>query len=86
MTKNQERRRQLVIDLANAVGADSSLGAPRLALDSPREVICEWLQWCDPNGSHVDSVARENGDEPYCLDGAWEALVSMVDGNCGGWR
>jgi hypothetical protein len=54
-------------------------GAPILTSLSSRETICRWLQWCDPNGSHLDDLAEVDGADPYDLDGAWDALAAMLD-------
>lgn len=65
--------------LANRVAADARYGgAPELRSYSPRERVTEWLQWCDRNGCHTDRAARADGFEPYTLEGAWEALASML--------
>lgn len=67
--------------IANAIADDSTRGgAPVLSAESSREDLCEWLQWCDPNGSHTDrAVAAEQDMDPYDLDGAWEALAAMTE-------
>lgn len=72
-------RPRAILARANRIAEESSApGAPLLAPDSPRTTVCAWLQWCDPNGSHTDAVARANGHEPYTLDEAWDALAEMV--------
>lgn len=66
---------------ANAQAASSNArGAPTLSRASSRESVCAWLQWCDPNGSHIDALARREGGDPYSTVDAWEALATMVGG------
>ncbi len=71
--------RILVTAEANAQAAASrdARSAPALFPTSSRERVCQWLQWCDPNGSHLDTLAE--GD-PYSEADAWEALAAMVEG------
>lgn len=65
---------------ANAVAASSRYGssAPRLTESSSVETLCQWLQWCDPNGCHTPELAAIENFDPYTLDDAWDALAEVV--------
>lgn len=71
--------RAAVADAANDVGRLSRHGgAPRLTVESSRETLTHWLQWCDPNGSHTDARAIADDCDAHDVDGAWEAIAAMV--------
>lgn len=53
-------------------------GAPTLRAESTRETLTEWLQWCDPNGSHTDDLAIAESCDPYTLERAWDAIAEML--------
>lgn len=53
--------------------------APVLSSQSAREIVCAWLQWNDPNGSHTDDRARADDIDPYTYDTAWEALQTTLE-------
>jgi len=36
------------------------------------------LQWADPNGTHIDALAKQQDYDPYTLDGAWQAIADML--------
>ncbi len=64
--------------------------APVLSARSTVVELCEWLQWCDPNGAHTAKAwqdertgACENPadpeDVPYTLMEAWEQIRKMLE-------
>lgn len=67
--------------LANACVEDSSRSHPILSADSPRETLCQWLQACDPNGTHLDIYQTGEEGAPYTLAGAWDAVEEMIETN-----
>jgi hypothetical protein len=65
---------------ANEIGRLSrNGGAPVLTADSGPESIADWLQWCDPNGSHTAELAEKEGFDPYDLETAWDVLARMIE-------
>lgn len=74
-----QRRKVLAAALEVSRESQYSFCAPELTLASNAEHIASWLQWCDPNGCHTASNAKANNMPPYDLDGAWEALESMLE-------
>lgn len=75
-------RRGRVAGRANAIARQARYGgAPALSADSSREDLCAWLQWCDPNGEHTDEHAAAADCDPYSLEGAWDAVESMLEGS-----
>lgn len=74
--------REALARIANDVATKSRYGAraPRLSADSARCDVVSWLQWCDPNGSHIDDAALADRCEPYTEARAWEAIAAMLAG------
>ncbi len=71
--------RAVLFKAANEIGRSSrSPGAPVLGPESSRETICRWLQWCDPNGRHLDEMAVAEDMDPYTDESVLEALADMV--------
>lgn len=67
---------------ANALARLSrSPGAPPLGARSSLDVVCSWLQWSDPNGAHTAELAQNEDIDPYDEEGAWEALLSVIQEN-----
>jgi hypothetical protein len=67
---------------ANALAKLSrSGGAPVLTGKSSVDVVGQWLQWSDPNGSHTKELCEAEGIEPYDEETSWEALIEMVAAN-----
>jgi hypothetical protein len=65
---------------ANVIGkASRRPGAPTLSAESSRETLLAWLQWCDPNGCHVDELATADGFEPMTIDEAWEQVTTLLE-------
>jgi hypothetical protein len=54
-------------------------GAPLLCEHSTLDVLCSWLQWCDPNGCHTSELAEVEGFDPYTREQAWAAIAAMLD-------
>lgn len=75
-----DARRQELAAAANRASSGSryARSAPILHADSSREALTRWLQWNDPNGSHLDELALGEDIDPYDLEGAWDALEEML--------
>lgn len=54
-------------------------GAPWLSATSSATVVAHWLQWNDPNGAHLPTLAQAEGCDPYSADEAWDALAEMIE-------
>lgn len=72
-----------VIRCANRVNQEPRwtprwLRGPRIDAYSSQRELCDWLEWCDPDGGHRDSVQRVEGFTPYTLDEAWEAMHALL--------
>lgn len=67
-----------IILAANALSRECPQ-LPILRADSSCETLARWLQACDPNGAHTDSAAIAEGFEPYTVESAWAAIVSMLE-------
>jgi hypothetical protein len=70
--------RLIVAIRANEISNESRYRGPLICEGSSRVDLTEWLQWCDPNGSHLDRYAIAEGFDPYDLDGAWNAIADMT--------
>ena len=70
--------RRATMAWANEVSRTSSrLGGPILEMHSPRELLLDWLIWCDPNGRWTDRENLSDGWEPITLGEAWQAIADM---------
>lgn len=78
---NDAEREKLASEANGMARQSRTGGAPALNKASTRETIVRWLQWNDPNGTHLDDLAEQEQLEPYTLDEAWDALLLMVEMN-----
>lgn len=63
---------------ANCISRMAARQGPILSLKSSVEEIAEWLQWCDPNGSHTSDLAIADDCNPYDDESIWEALAYLA--------
>lgn len=71
--------REQLVKTANEISRESpKRGAPTLTVNSARDVVCDWLQWCDPNGSHTDALADADRCDRHDLDSAWDSVADMA--------
>jgi len=74
--------RQDLCGWANRLSTESRKGpAPsELAPTSSVVEVAEWLQWCDPNGSHLEHEHDEENRECDAHDeeSAWETLADFA--------
>lgn len=88
MTSFERKWKGLLAAAASAASqASRNPGGPLLTADSTTAEVEAWLQWNDPNGSHLPAMAEAEGFEPYADEDAWEALGQMIiDSASPAWR
>lgn len=73
-----ERSRAAIAETANRATQGSRRVFPRLAADSDRQTLIDWLVTNDPNGVYTDEDSLAEWDEVMSLDEAWECLANNL--------